>query len=84
MTELPGYDAWKLRSPDVDAYPCTCTHEYGDHVDSDVTYGDDDYGYDSYSSMVCTVCKCTEYREYTREDYEDDMRERRAEYRRGL
>ena len=75
MSELPGYDVWKLRSPYEDAWPCTCGHEAGDH----------EY-YDSNSEYFpgCTQCDCTGYTEYTREDYEDDMRERRAEYRRGL
>ena len=66
MSELPGYDAWKLSSPpDNSECPCVCTHELGDHD------GDDE----------CTQCDCEAYTEYTRDDYEDDMRERRAEAR---
>ena len=65
MSELPGYDAWKLASPDNDAYPCVCSRDVSDH-------GVDD---------ECIECDCDRYTEYTRDDYEDDMRERRAEAR---
>lgn len=55
------------REPQITGYspPCECGHEYDDHVDTEITYGDDDYGYDSFGSMVCTIegCKCIEYLE---------------------
>lgn len=63
---LPGYDAWLTRDPrDRDYAPCECGHDYDDHQDAQVTIGDDEYGYDSYGSLVCTVlpCQCNEYRE---------------------
>ena len=64
---LPGYDAWKLASPPYldDDPPCTCGHDILDHTE--------------YSG--CMHCPCEDYREYTRDDWEDDMRERRAEAR---
>ena len=68
MTELPGYDAWLSRGYDQDSAPCTCGHEAGDHDVDD----------------TCTQCDCEDYVEYTRGEYLEDMRERRAEYRGGL
>ena len=79
MTELPGYDAWLSRGYDQDSAPCTCGHEAGDHGD----YNDNSPMPDEYFPG-CTRCDCEDYVEYTREEYLEDMRERRAEYRGGL
>ena len=78
MSELPGYDAWKLREPPgyEGAPPCVCKHEAYDHG----SYNDN-FPMPNEYFPGCTQCDCEDYMEYTREDYEDDMRERRAEAR---
>ena len=77
MSELPGYDAWKLREPDAYAGdpPCgRCWHDAVDHGD----YNDNDPMPNEYFEG-CRVGTC-ECAGYTEEDPRETD-ERRAEAR---
>lgn len=81
MSELPGYDQWKLSEPDYlgVAAPCTCGHGYDEHYSDDTQDAARPNG--EPPLYTCHECRCSYYTEYSYDDYMDDLAEKRAEYR---
>ena len=74
---IPGSNAWY--EPPT-AGPCVCGGEYEEH---ETVFANNAASPDDHT--VChhaAECECTEYREYTREDRDEDAREAAAEMRR--